>query len=111
MILENNMTLTRRKVLVLGGSALAVGSLAGAPAFASLTDNAIAEMTGGAQIGEGAITLSAPEIAENGNTVPISIDAPGAAAITLFADACLKSEHPEKYATTEHKTQCLFLVC
>ena len=86
MILENNMTLTRRKVLVLGGSALAVGSLAGAPAFASLTDNAIAEMTGGAQIGEGAITLSAPEIAENGNTVPISIDAPGAAAITLFAD-------------------------
>jgi sulfur-oxidizing protein SoxY len=86
MILENNMTLTRRKTLALGGSALAFASFAGAPAFASLTDDAIAEMTGGAEIGEGAITLTAPEIAENGNTVPISVDAPGAVAITLFAD-------------------------
>ena len=37
-------------------------------------------------MGEGAITLTAPEIAENGNTVPIGVDAPGAVEITLYAD-------------------------
>jgi sulfur-oxidizing protein SoxY len=56
------------------------------PAFASLTDDAIAELTGGAKIGEGSVSLTAPEIAENGNTVPIGVEAPGAVEITLFAD-------------------------
>ena len=77
------MKLTRRKILAIGSGALA---FAGMPAWANLADDAIAEMTGGADLGEGAITLTAPEIAENGNTVPISVDAPGAVAITLFAD-------------------------
>ena len=54
--------------------------------FASLTDDAIAAFTGGAELGSGAITLTAPEIAENGNTVPIGVDVPGATQITLFAD-------------------------
>ena len=54
--------------------------------FASLTDDAIAAFTGGAELGSGAITLTAPEIAENGNTVPIGVDAPGATQITLSAD-------------------------
>ena len=58
----------------------------GLPAFASLTDDAIAELTGGADTTEGGVTLTAPEIAENGNTVPIGVDAPGALEVTLFAD-------------------------
>ena len=78
------MNLTRRHMLALSSATLA--SLAAMPAFASLTDEAIAALTGGAEMGEGAITLNAPEIAENGNTVPIGVDAPGAAEITLFAD-------------------------
>ncbi|MEO0830494.1 MAG: thiosulfate oxidation carrier protein SoxY [Pseudomonadota bacterium] len=80
------MQLTRRNVLALGTGSLACAGLTGLPAFASLTDEAIAVVTGGAEMGEGAITLTAPEIAENGNTVPIEVDAPGAAEITLFAD-------------------------
>ncbi len=80
------MELTRRKILAIGSSALAIASMAGLPAFASLTDEAVAALTGGAELGEGAITLTAPEIAENGNTVPIEVSAPGAAEITLFAD-------------------------
>ena len=40
----------------------------------------------GADVGAGALTLSAPEIAENGNTVPIEVDAPGAVAVAIFAD-------------------------
>ena len=80
------MELTRRKVLAIGSGAFALASLTGLPALASLTDEAIAALTGGAEIGEGAVTLTAPEIAENGNTVPISVDAPGAVEITLYAD-------------------------
>ena len=80
------MELTRRKILALGSGTFAMASLTGLPAFASLTDEAIAALTGGADMGSGAITLTAPEIAENGNTVPIGVDAPGAMQITLFAD-------------------------
>ena len=80
------MDLTRRKVLTIGTGVFAASALAGLPAFASATDDTIAALTGGADLGEGAITLTAPEIAENGNTVPISVVAPGAVAITLFAD-------------------------
>ncbi|MBR9852613.1 MAG: thiosulfate oxidation carrier protein SoxY [Rhodobacteraceae bacterium] len=79
------MELTRRKILSIGAGAF-VTSLTGLPAFASLTDDAIAALTGGAELGGGVITLTAPEIAENGNTVPIGVDAPGATQITLFAD-------------------------
>ena len=80
------MELTRRKMLAIGSGTFALASLTGLPALASLTDEAIAALTGGAELGEGAITLTAPEIAENGNTVPIGVDAPGAVEITLFAD-------------------------
>ena len=79
------MDLTRRKALALGTGTLVFASLAGLPAFASLTDDAIATMTGGADITEGGIDLIAPEIAENGNTVPVEVSAPGAVEIALFA--------------------------
>ncbi|WP_294223159.1 thiosulfate oxidation carrier protein SoxY [uncultured Shimia sp.] len=79
------MDLTRRKVLALGTSTFAMASLTGLPAFASLTDDAIAAITGGAEITEGGIELTAPEIAENGNTVPVEVAAAGAVEIALFA--------------------------
>ncbi|MFT6451858.1 MAG: sulfur-oxidizing protein SoxY [Halocynthiibacter sp.] len=79
------MALTRRNILILGSATLAASAFAGLPAFASLSDEAIAAFTGGADIGEGGITLTAPEIAENGNTVPIRVDAPGAVSITVLA--------------------------
>ena len=78
------MELTRRQMLVTTSAALA--SVVGLPAFASATDDMIAELTGGASLGEGAITLDTPEIAENGNTVPVAVSAPGAKSITLYAD-------------------------
>ncbi|MDN5786774.1 thiosulfate oxidation carrier protein SoxY [Pseudorhodobacter sp.] len=78
------MILSRREALV-----LALGTVAAAaiplPALASV-DEAIAAFTGGAEIGTGpGVTLTAPEIAENGNTVPIAVDAPGASAILILA--------------------------
>jgi sulfur-oxidizing protein SoxY len=80
------MELTRRNLLVIGSGAIAFGSLPAMPALASTTDEAIAKLTDGADIGEGGLNIIAPEIAENGNTVPISITAPGAVLVTVFAD-------------------------
>ncbi|SLN21383.1 sulfur oxidation protein SoxY [Roseovarius gaetbuli] len=77
------MTLTRRKVMVMGaGAFVAFGLPLRATAAA---EDAIAAFTGGAAIGEGGITLTAPEIAENGNTVPIEVSAPGASQIMVLA--------------------------
>lgn len=77
------MTLTRRKVMVMGaGAFVAFGLPLRATAAA---EDAIAAFTGGAAIGEGGITLTAPEIAENGNTVPIEVAAPGASQIMVLA--------------------------
>ena len=79
------MEFTRRNILALGSGAFAAASFAGMPAFASKTDDAIAAFTGGASVAEGGIELTAPEIAENGNTVPVSVIAPGAVSIMLLA--------------------------
>lgn len=76
--------LTRRDTMALGLGATAVAMVPGA-AFASAVDDAIAAFTGGADLVEGGITISAPEIAENGNTVPISVEADGATSIMMLA--------------------------
>ena len=77
------MKFTRRHTLM-----MAIGSAAAAVlpvrAFANVEDN-IAAFTGGAAVGTGGITLIAPEIAENGNTVPIEVSAPGAESIMVLA--------------------------
>lgn len=86
------MILDRREVLAAG----AAGAVAGMLPFAALAqesgtapktvDELIAEFTGGAEVSEGeGITLDAPEIAENGNTVPISVEAGGASEILVLA--------------------------
>ena len=77
------MEFTRRDTLALGLGAAALTVLPFQVAAA--TDELIAEFTGGADVGEGDLTLTAPEIAENGNTVPVSVSAPGAAAIMMLA--------------------------
>jgi len=77
------MQLTRRDIMAIGLGAAAM-TLLPQGAMASVED-AIAAFTGGAEMGEGGLTLTAPEIAENGNTVPIEVDAPGAVAITVLA--------------------------
>lgn len=79
------MTFTRREVLAIGSGALVAASFVSLPALAELTDEEVAKLTGGAELKEGGIELTAPEIAENGNTVPVEVSAPGAVAITLFA--------------------------
>ena len=71
------MKLTRRQTLGLAGgaAALAVSGFQVTPAFAmaEASTKLIMEFTGGKEPTAGKITLTAPEIAENGNTVPISV--------------------------------------
>ena len=77
------MQLTRRDTLALGLGAATVALL---PFKVNAAANdAIAAFTGGADMADTGVTLTAPEIAENGNTVPISVDAPGAVSIMVLA--------------------------
>jgi sulfur-oxidizing protein SoxY len=71
------MDLTRRRALGLCAGAAAVAAL-GPGIGSALADEAAAEkslmdFTGGKQPETGRITLKAPEIAENGNTVPVTV--------------------------------------
>ena len=77
------MKLTRRDAIALGAGAVVI---AGLPVTAMAAgEEEIAAFTGGADIAEGGVTLNAPEIAENGNTVPIEVSADGAAEIMVLA--------------------------
>ena len=78
------MNLNRRKALWVGLGGVAVAAMPGL-ASAATVEELTAAFTGGAAPGSGGITLTAPEIAENGNTVPVSVSAPGAVAIILLA--------------------------
>ncbi|WP_171207065.1 thiosulfate oxidation carrier protein SoxY [Ruegeria sp. HKCCA0235A] len=77
------MELSRRETLALG---LGAAFLTMMPFRANAAaEDAIAAFTGGADVADGSVTLTAPEIAENGNTVPIEVSAPGAASILIVA--------------------------
>lgn len=82
------MTLTRRDLCSLGAG-LAVIAVVRPPASLASTDpvqDAILEFTGGVVPEEGGVELDAPEIAENGSTVPVQVFAEGASAILLLAN-------------------------
>ena len=65
------MEFSRRDTLGLGLGAVALTMLP-MPVVAA-ADDRIAEFTGGADMADSGLTLTAPEIAENGNTVPIKL--------------------------------------
>jgi sulfur-oxidizing protein SoxY len=73
----------RREFLTIGAGAVAAMAL---PLSAlAAAEDAIAAFTGGAEVAEGGVELTAPEMAENGNTVPISVSAEGAEEIIVLA--------------------------
>jgi sulfur-oxidizing protein SoxY len=83
------MKIDRRKVVVMGAS-LAATSLLPINVMAQsdsqkTAEEIIQEFTGGAEIGSGDLMLTTPEIAENGNTVPISVEGKKATAIKILA--------------------------
>lgn len=77
------MDFTRRETLAIGAGAALMTVLPFRVNAAA--EDAIAAFTGGAAMADTGVTLIAPEIAENGNTVPIGVSAEGASAVLLLA--------------------------
>jgi sulfur-oxidizing protein SoxY len=105
------MKLTRRQTLGLAGgaAALAVSGVQFTPAYAAsdASTKRMMDFTGGKEPASGKITLTAPEIAENGNTVPITVDVESAMAgddlvesIMILADG-----NPNPAVATFHFTE------
>ncbi|WP_339762988.1 thiosulfate oxidation carrier protein SoxY [uncultured Hoeflea sp.] len=105
------MQFTRRKVLGLtaGAAAFAIAGARITPALASAeeAEKMVMEFAGGATPAEGKITLTAPEIAENGNTVPVSVSVESAMegddlvdSVIIFADG-----NPNPAVATFHFTE------
>jgi len=69
-------TITRRQALVLGSGAavfMTVGDVSPLFATPAEADAEIAKFTGGKAAEKGKISIDLPEIAENGNTVPLQV--------------------------------------
>ena len=85
------MELSRRDIMRIGTGAAFAGCLPQLGQTATM-DEAMHAFTGGADVIDGGIELIAPEIAENGNTVPISVSAPDAVMVAVFAEANPEAE-------------------
>ena len=76
--MDSPSKVTRRHMLVLTGAAAAAAGTGLLPGMAfadkAAVDAAIEKAIGGASVQSGRITLDLPQIAENGNTVPIDIE-------------------------------------
>jgi sulfur-oxidizing protein SoxY len=104
------MNISRRQLLAVaaGSAVLSAGGLRVFPANASAEDaqNRIMEFTGGKTPETGKITLVAPEIAENGNTVPVSVEVDSAMAGDDMVEAVmiLAEDNPNPAVATFHFT-------
>ncbi len=100
------MTLTRREALGLTAGAAAFLTVGSKFAFATTaeTEEAIKAFTGGTMPGTGKITLDAPEIAENGNTVPVavSVESPMTADNYVASVIILAEDNPSPAVATFH---------
>jgi sulfur-oxidizing protein SoxY len=92
---KDKMALNRRSFVAAGAALITTTALFGSAAKAGLpeVEAAIAEVLGGKTPEEGRISLDLPEIAENGNTVPLTVEVDSpmteddyVKAVHLFAD-------------------------
>ncbi|KZM48729.1 MULTISPECIES: thiosulfate oxidation carrier protein SoxY [Stappiaceae] len=102
------MTFTRRQVFGLTAGAAAFVAVAPRISFAATDDTeaAIKAFTGGAEPATGTVTLDTPEIAENGNTVPVgvSVESPMTADNYVESVLILAEGNPSPAVATFHFT-------
>ncbi|MDD7970747.1 thiosulfate oxidation carrier protein SoxY [Roseinatronobacter alkalisoli] len=79
------MQFSRRRTLAMGLGGFAV-TLIPIPVSADM-QALITDFTGGADLAEGPLQITAPDIAENGSAVPVSVTCPGAKSIRILAPA------------------------
>jgi sulfur-oxidizing protein SoxY len=99
----------RRQALTLGAGALGVAliGVSAGPAFAKNdADEVIKKFTGGKTPTEGRVKLDLPEIAENGNTVPmtVSVDSPMTAQSYVAEVLVVADGNPRSGVVTFHFT-------
>jgi sulfur-oxidizing protein SoxY len=100
-------SLTRRSTLLLGaGMALTLAVVDKAAATTADADTEIAKFTGGKATESGKISIDLPEIAENGNTVPLAIkvDSPMTADDYVSAIRVIGDANPNAGIVTFHLT-------
>ena len=100
-------TFNRRQALALGAGAMGVAVLgaSGGPALAKNdAEDAIKKFTGGKTPTQGRVTIDMPEIAENGNTVPmtVSVQSPMTAQSHVTEVTVLADENPRSGVATFH---------
>lgn len=100
--------ITRREFVIVATGAAAV-AIAGMPDVALASDapsaaDKVKEFLGGASASEGGITLEMPEIAENGNTVPLQVTVDGEASADRYAESVmvLADGNPRPEVATLH---------
>lgn len=104
------MNLTRRQILALSAGATAFAAsglgISIAAADAAATQKNIMAFTGGKTPKSGMITLTAPEIAENGNTVPVSVSVASKMTEQSYVQSVmlLAEENPNPGVATFHFT-------
>lgn len=99
------LTINRREALALAaGAAGAIALGAREAAAKNDADEAIKKFTGGKTPIEGKVKLDLPEIAENGNTVPmtISVDSPMTEASHVTDVLVVANENPRSGVVTFH---------
>lgn len=111
---DNKITVAgmeRRDFLVTAGAgvvALMAAALVPGRAFAKPEDaeKLIAEYTGGKSVSEGRVTLQLPQIAENGNTVPVTVevDSPMSANDFVKKIHIISEGNPTPYVATFNLT-------
>ena len=92
--------INRRQVLAASGGALAVATFGAAPAqAANNAQDLIKAFTGGKPATEGKVKLDLPEIAENGNTVPltVSVESPMTDADHVESIHIFNQKNPQPY--------------
>jgi len=98
-------TLNRRQTLALGLGAIGVPVLGGSIAHAKNdADEAIKKFTGGKTPTQGKVKLDLPEIAENGNTVPmtVTVESPMTEQSHVTEVLVVANENPRSGVVTFH---------
>ena len=95
----------RREALTIGAAAIAALGLPFSPAFAkNNVDEVIGKFTGGKTPAAGRVKLDLPEIAENGNTVPmtVSVESPMTAQSYVTEVLVVNDGNPHAGVVTFH---------
>jgi sulfur-oxidizing protein SoxY len=98
-------TFNRRRTLALGAGAMAVAVLRPLPALAKNdADEVVKKFTGGKIAAQGKVKLDLPEIAENGNTVPmtVTVESPMTEQSYVSEVLIVANENPRSGVVTFH---------